>query len=113
MRTNILTTSIHAYQDHRAAGRARGQSLVILNFIRNCGGDWSIGELAEALEMDKSTVSARVFELLHDSGELMARPKRKDRVSGILVRPVALVVRPVALAVPATSVPALQAGGEA
>jgi hypothetical protein len=69
---------------------ARGQCLLILNFIRDSGGDWSIGELAQALEMDKSSVSARVFELLHDTNELAAMPKRPDRVSGILVRPVAL-----------------------
>jgi len=98
MQTNVPITSINAYHAHQAAGRARGQCLLILNFIRDSGGDWSIGELAQALEMDKSTVSGRVFELLHDTGELAARPKRKDRVSGILVRPVALVVRPVAVA---------------
>lgn len=90
MLTKVQQTSINAYEAHRAAGRARGQGLMILNFIRERRGDWSIGELAQALEMDKSAVSARVFELLHDTCELEARPKRKDRVSGIRVRPVAL-----------------------
>ncbi len=94
MLSNAAETGINAYHDHRASGRARGQALLILNFIRASGGDWSIGELAHALELDKSTVSARVFELLHDTQELAARPKRKDRVSGILVRPVALAARP-------------------
>lgn len=88
--TRTNPTSIHAYEAHQAAGRARGQCLRILNYIRAAGGDWSIGELAQALAMDKSTVSARVFELLNESRELVARPRRKDRVSGILVRPVAL-----------------------
>ena len=90
MLSNASQTSINAYHAQQSLGRARGQCLLILNHIRDCGGDWSIGELAHALEMEKSTVSARVFELLHASHELAARPKRKDRVSGILVRTVAL-----------------------
>ncbi len=98
MLSNCAKTSINAYQAHCATSRARGQALLILNFIRESGGDWSIGELAHELEMEKSTVSARVFELLHDTQELIARPRRKDRVSGILIRPVALVARPVAVA---------------
>lgn len=90
MPTHAQTTSINAYQAHHAAGHARGQRLRILNYIRAAGGDWSIGELAQALALEKSTVSARVHELLHDSRELVARPRRKDRVSGILVRPVTI-----------------------
>lgn len=92
MPSNVSQTGINAYHAHQASGRARGQCLLLLDFIRASGGDWSIGELAHALEMEKSTVSARVFELLHDTGELAATPKRKDRVSGVLVRPVALAV---------------------
>jgi hypothetical protein len=95
--THVPQTSINAYQVHQAAGRTRGQSLLVLNYIRMYGGDWSIGELAHALGMEKSTISARVFELLHDSKELEERPRRKDKVSGIMVRPVG-VARPVAVA---------------
>ncbi len=93
MLRNAPQTSINAYQAHRAAGRARGQCLLILNFIRDSKGDWSIGELAQALEMDKSSVSARVFELLHDTRELVASTRRKDRVSGVTVRPVSLAAQ--------------------
>jgi hypothetical protein len=39
--------------------------------------------------MQKSTVSARLNEMLA-SGELEERPKRKDRISNITVRPVGL-----------------------
>jgi hypothetical protein len=39
--------------------------------------------------MDKSTVSARINELLK-SGDLIDLPKRIDLISGVLVRPVAL-----------------------
>jgi hypothetical protein len=94
MLTNVPITSISAYRSHQAAGRARGQCLLILNFIREAGGDWSIGELAQALEMEKSTVSGRVYELLHETGELAATPKRPDRVSGVMVRPVSLAAQP-------------------
>jgi len=67
-----------------------GQGYYILSFIAARGGDWSIGELAKALDLEKSTVSARVNELLHDTKELVELPKRKDRVSGVTVRPIAL-----------------------
>ena len=43
MLTNALQTSINAYQAQRAGGRARGQCLLLLNFIRDSQGDWSIG----------------------------------------------------------------------
>ncbi len=97
MLTNALDTSINAYESHRGQGRARLQCLRILNHLRACAGDWSIGELAEALDMEKSTVSARVHELLHGTRELVAKPKRKDRVSGVRVRPVALAPEQLAL----------------
>jgi len=97
MLRKILQTSRAACRAHTGTGRARGQSLRILNHIRGAGGDWSIGELAQALSMDKSTVSARVHELLNEGHELVARPRRKDRVSGVLVRPVGLATFQVAL----------------
>jgi IclR helix-turn-helix domain len=89
MPTHVHALSITAYRHHQESGRARSQGRRILEHIRSRGGDWSIGELAQALHIDKSAVSARVHELLHDTEELVARPRRKDRVSGILVRPVA------------------------
>ncbi len=98
MHTSVHTLSINAYQQHLESGRARSQGRRILEHIRDHGGDWSIGELAAVLDLDKSAVSARVHELLHDTEELMACPRRKDRVSGILIRPVALVFRPAARA---------------
>ena len=64
----------------------------ILAFIKARGGDWSIGELAKAMDLQKSTVSARLNELLKETKELVERPKRKDRISGITIRPVGLPV---------------------
>lgn len=60
----------------------------IRSFIETRGGDWSIGELANALYLQKSTVSARVNELLNETKELVEYPRRKDRCSGITIRPV-------------------------
>lgn len=90
MRTAVLSTSIDAYHAHCGSGQCSMQRQRILDFIAHRGGDWSIWELSQAMSLQKSTVSARVHELLHGSHELVDRPKRKDRVSGITVRPVGL-----------------------
>lgn len=90
MLTNVTETSIDAFNAHVGSGKASAQQARILSFIAVRGGDWSIGELAKEMRLEKSTVSARVFELLHGSKELVECPKRKDRVSWITVRPVAL-----------------------
>ena len=90
MRTAATETSIDAFHAHRATGRSAAQRNRLLAFITATGGDWSIGELAYQFGMQKSTVSARINELLNDTHELIERPKRKDRISGITVRPVGL-----------------------
>lgn len=90
MRTAARSTSIDAYHAHRSTGQSAQQRTRILEFIKARGGDWSIGEIAQALSLQKSTVSARVNELLNETKELIERPKRKDRISGIRVRPVGL-----------------------
>ncbi len=93
MRTAQQFTACDAYQTHRSSGQSAQQRTRILEFIKthsHNGTDWSIGELAKALTLQKSTVSARVNELLNETKDLVERPKRKDRVSGIRVRPVGL-----------------------
>lgn len=90
MRIAARETSIDAFHGHRASGRAPDQRGRIVAFIREQGGDWSIGELAHAMGLQKSTVSGRVNELLNETRELVELPKRKDMVSGIMVRPVGL-----------------------
>lgn len=84
------TTAADAFHAHRDAGKSAAQRTRIVDFIRARGGDWSIGELARALDLEKSTVSARVNEALNETREFVERPKRKDRISGIMIRPVAL-----------------------
>ena len=72
-----------------ASDKCSPQRIRIVNFITDHGWNWSIGELAHAMGLEKSTVSARVNECLH-AGELQEKPKRADRRSGIRVRPVGL-----------------------
>lgn len=92
MRTAATATSIESFHAHRGAGKAAAQRARIIEFIKSRGGDWSIGELAKAIGLEKSTVSARLNEALYETRELVERPKRKDRISGITIRPVALPV---------------------
>lgn len=91
MRIAQSFTACDAYAAHHATGKASAQCARILGFIASRGGSWSIGEVAHALGLEKSTVSARMNELLA-TGELEAKPNRKDRRSGITVRPVGLPV---------------------
>lgn len=90
MRIAQHETAIESFHAHQAAGHSQAQRARILKFISESGGDWSIGELAHMLGMEKSTVSGRLHELLHETFELVEKPKRKDRVSGVKIRPVGL-----------------------
>lgn len=92
MRTAVQITSADAYGVHRSSGNSARQRNLILEFIRLRGGDWSIGELAQALTLQKSTVSARVNELLNETHQAVEKPRRKDRISGITIRPIGLPV---------------------
>ena len=92
MRTAVQITSADAYDAHRMSGKASAQRTRILEFIEARGGDWSIGEIARMLTMEKSTVSARIFELLNETHELVEKTRRKDKFSNITIRPVGLPV---------------------
>lgn len=85
----VAQTSVRAFHALQDSGLAAGQRKTILGFVERHGGDWSIGEIAHSLGIQKSTISARLRELL-DAGDLVERPKRKDRCSGITVRPIGL-----------------------
>ena len=92
MRTAVASTSLGAYDAIRASGTTGHQCARILSHIKTHQGcDWSIGELAYALSMEKSTVSARLNAMLNDIDPVIeAKPTRKDRRSGVSVRPVGL-----------------------
>ena len=92
MRIAQQPTAADSYDRHRASGQSAQQRNRILSFIKQRGGDWSIGELAQALTLQKSTVSARVHELLNETKQLVERPRRKDRLSGVTIRPVGLPI---------------------
>ena len=94
MRTSVQPTSLSAYDAIRASGSTGHQCARILAHITdNSGMDWSIGEIAHALNMEKSTVSARLNAMLNDiNPPIEAKPTRKDRRSGVTVRPVGLPV---------------------
>lgn len=83
-------TAIACFHAHTGTGKAATQRAHILDFIARQGGDWTIGELAKALGLEKSTVSARIWECVNETHELEEAPKRKDRHSGITARPIAL-----------------------
>ncbi len=91
MRIDQQPTACDAYDRHRASGKAAAQRASIVDHIRRHGGDWSIGELAQALTLQKSTVSARLNEALA-LGDLVEKTRRKDRLSGITIRSVGLPV---------------------
>ena len=86
-------TAIDAHQAHDASGLSSAQRHLIVGFIKQRGWSWSIGELAGALGMQKSTISARVNECLNEFGLLVVKAKRKDHLSNITVRPIGLPVK--------------------
>ena len=87
----IAETSIGAYHDRRRVASGLSQQQRILWFLSNNWRmpNWSIGEIAQALDLEKSTVSGRVRELLN-AGLVVHGEKRPDRLSGITVRPIRL-----------------------
>ena len=87
---SVAQTSINAFHQHRDSGVLNTQENLILGFISQQGGDWSIGEIAFRLNMQKSTVSARM-NALRKAGHLELSEPRKDAQSGITVRPMRLV----------------------
>ena len=94
MRTDVQPTSLSSYDAVRASGASSAQCARILAFITaNSTTDWSIGEIAHFLSMEKSTVSARLHFMLNEiDPPIVAKPTRKDRRSGVMVRPVGLPV---------------------
>ena len=81
-------TSIDSYHGHHSKSAA--QRTRVLAFIETRGGSWSIGELSAAMGLQKSTLAARINELLYETRQVVELQKRKDRVSGVMVRPVGL-----------------------
>lgn len=82
MRIEATFTQIESFRNHTANGGAKYQRSKILDIFNDYGGNWSIGELAKFMKMDKSTISARINELLKTK-DLIDLPKRRDLCSGV------------------------------
>ena len=87
MITNVSETSINAYHG-RVQSFKSTQEDAILDYITKHG-ESTIGEIAYALGMEKSTVSARQNSLRKD-GSLVLGSQRKCNRSGVICNPVKL-----------------------
>lgn len=94
MRTQAAATSIAAYHGV-VQSFASTQEAAVLAYVERHG-ESTIGEIAQGLRMEKSTVSARQNSL-RKAGELMQGAVRKCRISGINCTPVRLPVAQMAL----------------
>lgn len=92
----IPADHVHRIARARTKEEKAAVDVVLAEFFQLIDGVWinkrAEEEIAKALELEKSTVSARLHELLKETKELVERPKRKDRISGITVRPVGLPI---------------------
>lgn len=87
--TAIQDTSVMSYSQLKEEGSLGAQQDLVLKTIKQSGTDMSIGEISAATGLQKSSVSGRVKELIEAEVVVIA-PRRADRISGRLVRPVRL-----------------------
>lgn len=90
MLINATETQCDAFHTHTESGKAQAQQERIYALMESARQDWSIGEIADYTGLDKSTVSARMFELRQKLKKIVWAPKRKDKISGVLVKPMQL-----------------------
>ena len=90
MKVNAIQTQIDSYHAHHSKSAVQHQ--LIIDFL-SAGGDYSINELAKALNWQNSTTSARIHELLHEQKLIVECEHRKDRYSNVMCRPVALAAK--------------------
>lgn len=88
MKTAVAHTSIANYHSHVVPDLQGKQESRILAYVSRFG-ESTIGEIAHALDMEKSTVSARQNKLRAD-GLLEFGAARKCSVSGITCNPLRL-----------------------
>lgn len=84
MLTNVTETSRHAYAEHRASGLVTASQQKVLDAMRH-GRDYSLSELSAMTGIDKSSVSARINELLA-SGHVVISRLRHCKITGKEVR---------------------------
>ena len=86
MKIAQIETAIDSYHAHHSKSAVQHQ--IILDFLSS-GGDYSINELAKALGMGNNVVSGRLNELL-SLKLIVEAPRRKDRYSNVMCRPITL-----------------------
>lgn len=87
MKTAVQSTSIACYHAHVPNFEQPQESRLLAFIVQN--GESTIGEMAHALGMEKSTVSARQ-NALREAGYLIFGLPRKCRVSGVTCKPLRL-----------------------
>jgi Fic family protein len=87
MKTNVRTSSIDTYYAPESLIRFNNQHKEILEiFHANPDKDYTRKEIARITKLDTSTVSARMFELVHEHAALEELPeKRICKISNINV----------------------------
>lgn len=85
-------TACESFRQIQASGDDVKQREAVLSHIKSHGGDWTIAEIAAALDWEKSTASRAINELLHETKpRIVVYPERKGRTYPYrLSRPVGL-----------------------
>ena len=92
MKIAQIETAIDSFHAHHSKSAVQHQ--LILDFIASEFNvfDWSINELAHAMGWRHSTLSARLNEMLKLK-LIVEAPRRKDRYSNVMCRPIALATK--------------------
>lgn len=85
----IAQTSRLAYKNIKTTGTNLSQYVRIVGLLKRFRNGMTIAELHARTGLQKSSISARIRELL-DGKVLKELPKRKQTTGGCLARPVAL-----------------------
>ncbi len=87
---NTATTSREHYKTYDASGL---HALIKAKMRENAHRDWCIADMAEATNIDKSTISARMNEL-REYGELEYTGKKPSETTGIVSNHYKLIAQP-------------------
>lgn len=89
MKKNVRDTSRKAYKYLKTTGGNLTQYVRILGWLKRFKNGLTIAELYEKTGIQKSSISARIRELV-EAKILKEMPKRKQMTGGCMARPVAL-----------------------
>ena len=89
MRKNVRDTSRAAYKYLKTTGVRMTQYVRIIGLLKRFKNGMTIAELHAKTKIQKSSISARIRELVK-ANILKELPKRKQTTGGCIARPVAL-----------------------